>query len=92
VLLAPQPAAPRRGRQAAGDRRARGAGLGRRLIAALEDHAHAAGFRLLTLDTRRGDVAERLYRRLGWCAVGTIPDHAILGDEFCDTVLFYKRL
>jgi ribosomal protein S18 acetylase RimI-like enzyme len=73
-------------------RRARGAGLGRRLMAALEDHARAAGFRLLTLDTRRGDVAERLYRRLGWCEVGVIPDYAIHGAGFCDTVVFYKRL
>lgn len=73
-------------------RRARGAGLGRRLMAALEDHARAMGFRLLTLDTRRGDVAERLYRRLGWCEVGVIPDYAIYGDGWCDTVVFYKRL
>lgn len=73
-------------------RRARGAGLGRRLMTALEDHARAMGFRLLTLDTRRGDVAERLYRRLGWCEVGVIPDYAIYGDGWCDTVVFYKRL
>lgn len=73
-------------------RRARGAGLAGRLMAALEDHARTAGFRLLTLDTRRGDVAERLYRRLGWCEVGVIPDYAILGNGFCDTVVFYKRL
>jgi len=73
-------------------RRARSAGLGRRLMTALEDHARAMGFRLLTLDTRRGDAAERLYRRLGWCEVGVIPDYAIYGQGWCDTVVFYKRL
>jgi GNAT superfamily N-acetyltransferase len=73
-------------------RRARGAGLAGRLMAALEDHARAMGFRLLTLDTRRGDVAERLYRRLGWQELGVIPDYAIFGDGFCDAVFFYRRL
>src|SRR5512143_657176 len=73
-------------------RRARGAGLGQQLMTALEGHARAMGFRLLTLDTRRGDAAERLYRRLGWCEVGVIPEYAIDGDGWCDTVLFYRRL
>jgi GNAT superfamily N-acetyltransferase len=73
-------------------RRARGAGLGRRLMAALTDHARAMGFRLLVLDTMRGDVAESLYRKLGWTEAGAIPDYAIYGDGFVETVLFYKRL
>ena len=37
-------------------------------------------------------MAEPLYRRLGWCEVGVIPDYAILGDGYCDMVVFYKRL
>jgi len=73
-------------------RRARGAGLGRRLMTALTDHASAMGFRLLVLDTMRGDVAEQLYRKLGWTEAGAIPDYAIYGDGFVETVLFYKRL
>jgi acetyltransferase len=73
-------------------RRARGAGLGRRLMTALVDHARAMGFRLLVLDTMRGDVAETLYRKLGWTEAGAIPDFAIHGDGFVETVLFYKRL
>lgn len=72
--------------------RARGAGLGRRLMTALTDHARAMGFRLLVLDTMRGDVAEALYRKLGWTEAGAIPDFAIHGDGFIETVLFYKRL
>jgi len=73
-------------------RRARGTGLGRRLMTALTDHARAMGFRLLVLDTMRGDVAEMLYRKLGWTEAGAIPDYAIYGDGFIETVLFYKRL
>ena len=73
-------------------RRARGQGLGRLLMTALTDHARAMGFRLLVLDTMRGDVAESLYRKLGWTEAGAIPDYAIHGDGFIETVLFYKRL
>jgi acetyltransferase len=73
-------------------RRARGHGLARRLMTALTDHARAMGFRLLVLDTRRGDSAEQLYRKLGWTEAGVIPDYAIFGDGWCDTVVFYQRL
>jgi acetyltransferase len=73
-------------------RRARGAGLGRRLMTALTEHARAVGFRLLVLDTMRGDVAEQLYRKLGWTEAGGIPDYAIYGDGFVETVVFYRRL
>ena len=51
-------------------RRARRTGLGRRLMQAIEDAARDDGFRLLTLDAKRGEAAERLYRRLGWIAAG----------------------
>ncbi|HEX2689656.1 MAG TPA: GNAT family N-acetyltransferase [Kofleriaceae bacterium] len=73
-------------------RRARGIGLGRRLMTALTDHARTLGFRLLVLDTMRGDVAEALYRKLGWIEAGAIPDYAIYGDGFVETVVFYKHL
>jgi GNAT superfamily N-acetyltransferase len=74
--------------------RSRGAGLGSRLMQAAEEAARAAGFTLLTLDARRGEAAERLYRRTGWVEVGVIPDYAVDPDGrgFHDTVLFYKRL
>jgi ribosomal protein S18 acetylase RimI-like enzyme len=75
-------------------RRARRQGLGERLMAALEAEAGAAGFTLLTLDSRRGDAGERLYRRLGWTVVGTIPRYALDTDGRTphDTVVFYKEL
>ena len=44
---------------------------------ALEREAVAAGFRLLVLDSKRGDAGEQLYRALGWTVVGTIPRFAL---------------
>jgi GNAT superfamily N-acetyltransferase len=74
-------------------RRGRRAGLGTRLMQAAEDAARRAGFGLLTLDTKRGDAAESLYRRLGWTPAGTIPGYALDSDGTPhDTVIFYKEL
>jgi ribosomal protein S18 acetylase RimI-like enzyme len=75
-------------------RRARRRGLGAELMAALEREAAAAGYRLLVLDSKRGDAGERLYRRLGWTVVGTIPGYALDTDGTTphDTVVFYKEL
>lgn len=72
----------------------RGAGLGRRLMATIEDMARQAGFRLLTLDTKRGTAAEQLYQRLGWDRAGSIPGYALDtdGQAMHDTVIFYKNL
>jgi acetyltransferase len=73
--------------------RSRGRGLGARLMQAVEAAARAPGFTLLTLDTKRGDPAERLYHRLGWTAAGTVPGYAIDPDGTPhDAVLFYKHL
>lgn len=75
-------------------RRARRQGLGAALMAAVEREAAAAGFRLLVLDSKRGDAGERLYRKLGWTIVGTIPRFALDTDgrSLHDTVVFYKEL
>jgi len=75
-------------------RRGRRRGLGERLMAAVEREAAAAGYRLLVLDSKRGDAGERLYRRLGWTVVGTIPRFALDTDGRTphDTVVFYKEL
>ena len=74
-------------------RRARKRGIGRALMHALEQAAHAAGFTLLLLDTCRGYEAERLYASTGWVRVGEVPGFAINPDgTLCDTVFFYKRL
>ena len=74
-------------------RRGRRQGLGRQLMLALEGEARGAGFRLLTLDSKRGDAGEALYRALGWTVVGMIPRYALDPDGTPhDTVVFYKEI
>jgi GNAT superfamily N-acetyltransferase len=73
-------------------RRARGAGIGRRLMEAVEVAAREQGRRVLVLDTASA-TAERLYERLGWQRVGVVPDYALMpGGELCATVFFYKHV
>jgi len=73
-------------------RRARGAGIGRRLMEAVEDAARAQGRRVLVLDTA-SETAERLYERLGWQRVGVVPDYAYMPDgALCATTFFYKHV
>jgi GNAT superfamily N-acetyltransferase len=74
--------------------RMRGHGLGAALMAAIEREARRGGFTLLTLDAKRGDAADRLYRRLGWSEAGTIPAFALDPDGTTrhDAVIFYKHL
>jgi len=73
-------------------RRARREGLAARLMTALTEQARVAGFRLLTLNTPRGDHADGLYRKLGWCEVGVIPAYVRHGEGWRDTIVFYKQL
>ena len=74
-------------------RRSRRTGLGAQLMQTIEDAARRAGFSLLTLDTKRGDAAERLYRHIGWTPAGTIPGYALDPDGTPhDAVIFYKEL
>ena len=73
-------------------RRARGAGIGQRLMLAVEDAAREQGRRVLVLDTASG-TAERLYGRLGWQRVGVVPDYALMPDGvLCATTFFYKHV
>lgn len=74
-------------------RRARRRGLGERLMLAAEETARRAGLSLLTLDTKVGDHADRLYARLGWTRAGVIPKYAQNPDgSYCDTVYFWRWL
>jgi len=74
-------------------RDARRTGVGARLMGELETRARARGIRLLTLDTKRNDAAERLYVRLGWTVAGIIPEYALNPDgTLHDTVVFFKQL
>lgn len=74
-------------------RRARRRGLGAALLRAAEETAQACGRTLLVLDTVTGSAAERLYARMGWVRVGSIPGYALMPDgEPCATTFFYREL
>jgi GNAT superfamily N-acetyltransferase len=74
-------------------RRARRQGLGAALIRAAEQMARDCGKTLLVLDTVTGSDAGRLYARMGWVRVGTIPDYSLLPrGGLVGTTLFYKAL
>jgi GNAT superfamily N-acetyltransferase len=73
-------------------RRARRQGVGAAMLCAAEDLARELGKSLLVLDTASAE-AERLYARLGWQRVGTVPGYALLpGGGLCDTTFFFRRL
>lgn len=70
---------------------ARGAGLG----GALMRHAEARrlGRSLLVLDTRAGDIANHLYRSLGYAEAGRIPRYVRSANgALHETVIYYKEL
>ena len=95
VGLATKPNQPHRGdlMKLLVHRSARGLGLSRRLMEAVEAEAARRGRTLLVLDTATGSDAERIYPRFGWQRVGVIPDYALWPQGgFCDTTLFYKRI
>lgn len=74
-------------------RRARRQGLGAALLRAAEQMALDCGKTLLVLDTNEGSDAERLYARMGWIRVGTIPGYSLQPrGGLRGTTLFYKAL
>ena len=74
-------------------RSARGQGISRQLMMAVEAAARTIGRTLLVLDTRQGDVAEGLYRKLGYVEAGVIPDYARSSSgDLAASVFFYRVL
>jgi GNAT superfamily N-acetyltransferase len=73
---------------------ARRRGVARSLMVALEDLARANGWTLLTLDTWTGQAGERLYRSLGYTAIGSIPRFArgSTTTELEPATFMYKEL
>jgi acetyltransferase len=68
-------------------------GIGQQLMEEIQRQASLAKRWLLVLDTRQGDTAERLYRRLGFQEAGAIPQFALNErGAFDATVVFYKLL
>ncbi|MFN3955437.1 MAG: GNAT family N-acetyltransferase [Pararhodobacter sp.] len=72
---------------------ARGRGLGRALMAALEDHAGKRGMHML-IGAITASNAESLvfHRALGFVEVGRIPDAGWKFGRYHDLVLMHKRL
>lgn len=71
----------------------RGRGIARRLMEKIEQCARESGRSLLILDTRTGDVAEQLYRKIGYIEAGRIPEFARSAAGTLDaTCIFYKQL
>jgi GNAT superfamily N-acetyltransferase len=72
---------------------ARGRGLARQLLRALEAEALQRGCWLLLLDTQTGSAAEGLYAADGWAVTGMLPDHAATPDGVLrPTTFMSKRL
>ncbi|MET9594624.1 GNAT family N-acetyltransferase [Streptomyces sp. NPDC006516] len=72
---------------------ARGRGVGRALLTAVEEWAAEEGLTLLVLDTETDSLAERLYTAAGWTACGSIPRYAAdPSGALRGTTLFYKEL
>ncbi|MGD9538935.1 MAG: N-acetyltransferase family protein [Alphaproteobacteria bacterium] len=69
-------------------------GIARALMAEVERLAGRLGRRLLTLDTRSGDPAERLYASLGFKTAGIIPGYCRdpFEDRLDPTTIMYKAL
>ncbi|NED09902.1 GNAT family N-acetyltransferase [Streptomyces sp. SID9124] len=70
---------------------ARGRGLGRELLAAVERAAAEEGVTLLVLDTESGSPAERLYRAAGWTECGSVPDYATDPAGVLKPTTFYYK-
>lgn len=72
----------------------RGRGLGKALMRAALASAKDAGKTLVTLDTRTGDVAESLYKSIGFEKTGVVPDFAFDPDGQArhSTTFMYKYL
>jgi GNAT superfamily N-acetyltransferase len=95
VLLALPPNQPHRGEIAKllVHREARRRGVAQLLMERAEQEARGEGKDLLVLDTVTGSEAERLYVRLGWSRVGSIPRYALYPDgRECASTYFYKDL
>lgn len=72
---------------------ARGHGLARRLVVAVEEAARAAGFAILNLDVRDTQTAAiQLYETLGYIRWGTHPAYARVAGRIIPGHYYYKRL
>jgi GNAT superfamily N-acetyltransferase len=72
---------------------ARGAGIGRRLMAAVEDAARAREISLLWLTTHAGTGASSFYASIGYTLLGVMPGYSARPDgTLADGAFFYREL
>jgi ribosomal protein S18 acetylase RimI-like enzyme len=72
---------------------ARGHGLARQLVVAVEDAARASGFSILNLDIRDTQTAAiQLYESLGYERWGTHPAYARVDGQAIPGHFYFKRL
>lgn len=68
-------------------------GIARALMEAAHREALASGRTLLTLDTRKDDAAEPLYRSLGYVEIGVVRRYSRnAAGTLDDAIFFYKEL
>ncbi len=70
---------------------ARGKGVGKALMLTLERKAKELQKSLLVLDTRKGDVASKLYESIGYTLAGEIPTFALNSEGGLDSTLYYYK-
>lgn len=72
---------------------ARGRGISYQLMQSVESLAKKLGIKTLVLDTRLGDIASNLYRKMDYQEAGKIPSFVVNGHgELETTVYFYKLI
>lgn len=72
---------------------ARGHGLARAILVAVEEGARASGAQVLNLDVRESqDAAIQLYQSLGYVHWGTHPHYAKVAGKSIAGLFFYKDL
>lgn len=71
--------------------RLRGSGVGRRLMAAVEDAAVERGLTLLWLTTHEGSDACAFYEALGYTKLGVMPGYSLRPDGTVSSGAFYFR-
>ena len=72
---------------------ARGLGLGKALMTAIEDHARAAGIHTLWAGVSSGNMdGVRFHAHMGFTEIATLPQVGRKFDQWLDLVLMQKRL
>lgn len=67
-------------------------GIGRMLMQAAEQIAKEQSISLLVLDTREGDVSNKLYKSIGYIEGGRIPSYALSANGKLDTTIYYYKI